>query len=66
MPESTELNSNLADVFSACLASSLNINVEQAPKIVTAYRVGPATVIKPNYPRIILQFTLAKDREAVL
>lgn len=67
VPESTDLNSNLATIFSTWLSSFLNLGADQAPTIVTAYRVGPVSAIKPNFPRdIILQFMFAKERETVL
>lgn len=67
VPESADLNSNLASTLSTWLSSFLNLGTERAPTIVTAYRVGPISAIKPNYPRdIILQFMFAKEREAVL
>lgn len=67
VPESTDLNANLASAFSIWLSSFLNLGEEQAPTIAAAYRAGPVAAIKPNFPRdIILQFMFAKDREAVL
>lgn len=67
VPESPDLNSNLASTFSSWLSSFLNVGPDQAPTIVSAYRVGPVSAIKPNFPRdIILQFLLAKERESVL
>lgn len=67
VPESTELNVNLAATFTIWLSSFLNLGEDQTPTIMAAYRVGPMTAIKPNFPRdIILQFMFAKDREAVL
>lgn len=65
VPESSDLNS--AMIFSTWLSSFLNVGADQAPTIVSDYRVGPTSAIKPNFPRdIILQFMLAKEREAVL
>lgn len=67
VPESTDLNANLAAKFSTWLSSFLNLGEDQTPTIVAAFRVGPVTAIKPNFPRdIVLQFLFAKDREAVL
>lgn len=67
VPESTDLNSNLSSNLASWLSSFLNVGTDQAPTIVAVYRVGPASAIKPNYPRdIILQFMFSKEREAVL
>lgn len=67
VPESADLNADLASNLALWLASFLNLGADRAPTIAAAYRVGPASAAKPNYPRdIILQFMFSKEREAVL
>lgn len=67
MPESLDLNADLAATFATSLSTFMNLGTDKTPTIVAAYRVGHATAIKPNYPRdIILQFIFVKEQEAVL
>lgn len=45
----------------------MQLEGERTPTITTAYRVGSAASIWPNFPRdIILHFLYAKEREALL
>lgn len=67
LPELPDLNSNLSPAIASWLASLLHLEDGVAPTLIAAYRVGPASLIKPNFPRdVVVQFLYHKSRDAVL
>lgn len=67
LPELPELNSNLSPALASWLASLLHLEDGVAPTIITAYRVGPATAVKPDFPQdVVVQFLYHRSKEAVL
>lgn len=67
LPEHPDLNSNLSPANASWLASLLHLEDGIAPTIIAAYRVGPALIIKPNYPwNVVVQFLYQRTKDAVL
>lgn len=67
LPEHPDLKSNLSPVIGSWLASLLHLEDGIAPTILAAYRVGPASSARPNFPRdVVVQFLYQKTRDAVL
>lgn len=66
-PESTDFNKNLLQNVVSWLTPLLRLADDDSPTIMAAYRVGPPSSIRPNFPRdIIIQFLYSSEREAVL
>lgn len=67
LPEHPDLNSNLSHAIASWLASILRLEDGVAPTILAAYRVGPASAARPNFPRdVVVQFLYQRTRDAVL
>lgn len=66
-PESTDFNKNLLHNVITWIMPMVHLEGAVSPTITTAYRVGPPSAIRPNYPRdIIITFLYANEREATL
>lgn len=62
VPESTETNRDLLNTITSWLTPLLKTEGTTSVTITSAYRVGPAKSIHPNYPRdIVIQFLFAKE-----
>lgn len=67
MPETPELNSALLHAIMTWITPLLHLEWNISPTITSAYRIGAASSIRPNFPcDIILQFLYAKERDVVL
>lgn len=67
IPESSETNKDLQHTIVAWLTPLLKLDGTTTLTITSAYRVGSAASIRPNFPRdIILQFLYTRERDAVL
>lgn len=66
-PESPEFNANLLSNIASWLAAILRLDDGVAPTILAAYRLGPPSAARPNFPRdVIAQFLYPRSRNAVL
>lgn len=66
-PETPDFNNNLASSLATWLASILHLEDGVAPSILNAFRVGPQSTARPNYPRdIVAQFLYPRSRNAIL
>lgn len=67
VPESPDINSNLPSFISSWLESIVNLEGDRRLVMNAAFRLGAASLAKPNYPRdILVVFQSAKDKEAVM
>lgn len=67
LPESPELNGNLLSPLVSWLASVLKLEEGIAPTILPAYRLGPLSAVRPNFPRdVIAQFLYPRSCNAIL
>lgn len=67
LPESPDLNANLASTLASWLASVLKLEDGIAPTILEAFRIGPLSAVRPNFPRdVVLHFLYPRSRNAVL
>lgn len=67
LPESQETNSNILDFMTSWLASLRSEGEGRQMTLNAAFRLGAASLAKPNYPRdILVVFQSAKDKEAVI
>lgn len=67
LPESQEINNNLPDFMTSWLALLSNEGESRQMALTAAFRLGAASLAKPNYPRdILVIFQSAKDKEAVM
>lgn len=67
LPESPEFNANLIPSLASWLASVLHLEDGVAPTILSAYRLGPQSAARPNFPRdVVAQFLYPRSRNAIL
>lgn len=67
VPERQEINNALLQNILTWITSQLNLEGNLSPTITSAYRVGPASLACPNFPRdIILRFLYTTERDALL
>lgn len=67
LPESPDLNGNLIFPLAAWLASVLKLEECVAPTILSVYRLGPLSAVRPNFPRdVIAQFLYPRSRNVIL
>lgn len=67
LPEIPELNANLASTVASWHALVLKLEDGVAPTILMAFRTGPLSAVRPNFPRdVIVHFLYPRSRNAVL